>query len=111
MPAKIKTIEELAQALDAGRREFVLDGGLAELLTKCKSDGQAKVLAGLAERFDRGQAGLDRQLRKELGGDAPQKAKDLMREHALAAMEKLLRTVLAEVQAYDTKDGKLYVRR
>jgi hypothetical protein len=111
MPAKIKTMEELARALGSGQREFVLDSGPAELLATCRRDGQAKVLAALAARFDRGQAGLDKELRKELGGDAPQKAKDLLREHALAAMEKLLRTVLAEVQAYDTKDGKLYVRK
>jgi len=111
MPAKLRTMEELARALDDEASRFVLDGGLAELVARAQKDGQATVLAGLAERFDRGQAGLDRELRKELGVDVPQKAKDMMREQALSAMEKLLRAVLAQVKGYDTKDGKLYVRK
>jgi len=111
MPVKIKTLEELAQTLSAGAREFVLDGGLADLVAKCRKDGHAKVVAGLAERFDRGQAKLDKELRKELGGDVPQKAKDMMRGEALAAMEKLLRAVLDAIKDYDSLDGKRYARK
>ncbi|MBF0482818.1 MAG: hypothetical protein HQK81_15280 [Desulfovibrionaceae bacterium] len=111
MSLTIGTLEELARALQDKTREFVLEKGLAGLIAECARDGQAKVLAGLAKRFDRGQAELDRELRKELGGDAPQKAKDLMRGEALAAMEKLLGAVLARIKDYDSKDAKRYVRR
>ena len=109
MARKLATLEELVRALDDGAREFTLDDKLAALVAKAVQSSPPALRAELAEKFDRGRAKLERDLAGEIG-DVPQKAKDMMREETLAAMEKLFAAVTEQLKRYQSLDGRSFVR-
>jgi hypothetical protein len=110
MPRTLTTLEDLVRALEDKIPAFVLDEKLAVLAAKVATAGPDKVRGELAAMFDRGREKLERELRQEIG-EVPQKAKDLMREQTLAAMENLLAAVAQKLGQYQSKDGRTFARR